>query len=131
LSRFRWLFVIALNTSVTYEGRAVDIKQIGRELGVRYLLEGGIRKAAGKVRITTQLIDATTGAHLWADRFEGDLSDVFALQDEITVNVVSAIQPKLLQTEMDLAARRPNSLSAYDLCLRAQHLQSWTRSGSA
>jgi TolB-like protein len=119
LSRFKSLFVIARNSSFTYKGRAVDIK------------EGSVRKAAGKVRITGQLIDAMTGAHLWADRFEGDLSDVFALQDEVTVNVVSAIQPKLLQTEMDLAVRRSNNLSAYDLCLRAQHLQSWTRSGSA
>jgi adenylate cyclase len=131
LSRFKSLFVIARNSSFTYKGRAVDIKQVGRELGVRYVLEGSVRKAAGKVRITGQLIDAVTGAHLWADRFEGDLSDVFALQDEVTVNVVSAIQPKLLQTEMDLAVRRSNNLSAYDLCLRAQHLQSWTRSGSA
>ncbi|WP_244562167.1 adenylate/guanylate cyclase domain-containing protein [Bradyrhizobium lablabi] len=131
LSRFKSLFVIARNSSFTYKGRAVDIKQVGRELGVRYVLEGSVRKAAGKVRITGQLIDAMTGAHLWADRFEGDLSDVFAVQDEVTVNVVSAIQPKLLQTEMDLAARRPNNLSAYDLCLRAQHLQSWTRGGSA
>ena len=131
LSRFKSLFVIARNSSFTYKGRAVDIKQVGRELGVRYVLEGSVRKAAGKVRITGQLIDAMTGAHLWADRFEGDLSDVFALQDEVTVNVVSAIQPKLLQTEIDLAARRPNNLSAYDLCLRAQHLQSWTRGGSA
>ena len=131
LSRFKSLFVIARNSSFTYKGKAVDIKQVGRELGVRYVLEGSVRKAAGKVRITGQLIDAMTGAHLWADRFEGDLSDVFALQDEVTVNVVSAIQPKLLQTEMDLAARRPNNLSAYDLCLRAQHLQSWTRDGSA
>jgi len=131
LSRFKSLFVIARNSSFTYKGRAVDIKQVGRELGVRYVLEGSVRKAAGKVRITGQLIDAMTGAHLWADRFEGDLSDVFALQDEVTLNVVSAIQPKLLQTEMVLAARRPNNLSAYDLCLRAQHLQSWTRDGSA
>ena len=131
LSRFKSLFVIARNSSFTYKGKAVDIKQVGRELGVRYVLEGSVRKAAGRVRITGQLIDAMTGAHLWADRFEGDLSDVFALQDEVTANVVSAIQPKLLQTEMDLAARRSNDLSAYDLCLRAQHLQSWTRDGSA
>ncbi|MFB9265634.1 winged helix-turn-helix domain-containing tetratricopeptide repeat protein [Bradyrhizobium erythrophlei] len=131
LSRFKSLFVIARNSSFTYKGRAVDIKQVGRELGVRYVLEGSVRRAAGKVRITGQLIDTVSGAHLWADRFEGDLGDVFALQDEVTVNVVSAIQPKLLQTEIDLAARRPNDLSAYDLCLRAQHLQSWTRDGSA
>jgi TolB-like protein len=131
LSRFKSLFVIARNSSFTYKGRAVDIKLVGRELGVRYVLEGSVRKAAGRVRISGQLIDAMTGANLWADRFEGDLSDVFALQDEVTVNVVSAIQPKLLQTEINLATRRPNDLSAYDLCLRAQHLQSWTRGGSA
>jgi len=131
LSRFKSLFVIARNSSFTFKGRAVDIKEVGRRLGVRYVLEGAVRRASGKVRITGQLIDAVTGAHIWADRFERDLSDVFALQDEVTVAVVSAIQPKLLQTEIDLAARRPNNLCAYDLCLRAQHLQSWTRVGSA
>jgi TolB-like protein len=131
LSRFKSLFVIARNSSFTFKGRAVDIKEVGRRLGVRYVLEGAVRKASGKVRITGQLIDAVTGAHIWADRFERDLTDVFALQDEVTVAVVSAIQPRLLQTEIDLAARRPNNLSAYDLCLRAQHFQSWTRVGSA
>jgi adenylate cyclase len=91
-----------------------------------------VRKAAGKVRIIGQLIDAATGTHLWADRFEGDLSDIFALQDRMTESVVSAIAPKMFQTEIDLAARRPNNLSAYDLCLRASsHLYSWTRGGSA
>ena len=105
---------------------------IGRELGVRYVLEGSVRKAAGKLRISGQLIDATTGAHLWADRFEGDLADVFALQDKVTERVVPAIQRKMLQTEMDLAARRPNDLSAYDLCLRAvSHLDLRSRGGSA
>ena len=99
LSRFRdTLFVIARNSSFTYKGKAVDIKQIGRELGVRYVLEGSVRKAAGKVRIIGQLIDATTGMHLWADRFEGDLSDIFALQDRMTESVVSAIQPRVLQS---------------------------------
>ena len=132
LSRFKLMFVIARNTSFTYKGRAVDIKRIGRELGVRYVLEGSVRKSAGKLRISGQLIDAATGAHLWADRFEGDLADVFALQDKVTERVVSAIQPKMLQTEMDLAARRPNDLSAYDLCLRAvSHLDSRSRGGSA
>jgi TolB-like protein len=132
LSRFRLLFVIARHSSFTYKGRAIDIKQVGRDLGVRYVLEGSVRKAAGKVRITCQLIDATTGAHLWADRFEGDLSDIFALQDEITVNVVSNIQPKLLQAEIDLAVRRPHSLSAYDLYLQATaHYYSMTREGLA
>ena len=87
LSRFKFLFVIARNSSFAYKGRAVDIKQVGRELGVRYVLEGSVRKVAGKVRIAGQLIDASTGAHVWADRFEGDLGDVFALQDEVTVNV--------------------------------------------
>jgi TolB-like protein/Tfp pilus assembly protein PilF len=133
LSRFKALFVIARNSSFTYKGRAVELKQVGRELGVRYVLEGSVRKAAGKVRINSQLIDATSGAHLWADRYEGDLSDVFALQDEITVNVISAIQPKLLQAEIDLAAaRRPNNLSAYDLYLRATpRYYSMTREGIA
>src|SRR3989440_1016415 len=119
LSRFKSLFVIARNSSFTYKGKVVDIKQVGRELGVRYVLEGSVRKAAGKVRIIGQLIDAATGAHLWADRFEGDLSNVFALQDRMTESVVSAIAPKIFQIEVDLAARRPNNLSAYDLCLRA------------
>jgi TolB-like protein len=120
LSRFKWLFVIARNSSFTFKGKAVDIKEIGRRLGVRYVLEGSVRKASGKVRIAGQLIDAITGAHLWADRFERDLTDVFALQDEVTVAVVSAIQPKLLQTEIALATRRrPENLTAYDFYLRA------------
>jgi adenylate cyclase len=120
LSRFKSLFVIARNSSFTFKGRAVDIKEVGRRLGVRYVLEGSVRKASGKVRISGQLIDAITGAHIWADRFERDLTDVFALQDEVTVAVVSAIQPKLLQTEIALAARRrPENLTAYDFYLRA------------
>jgi adenylate cyclase len=120
LSRFKWLFVIARNSSFTFKDKAVDVKQVGRELGVRYVLEGSVRKAAGKVRITGQLIDAVTGAHLWADRFERDLTDIFALQDEVTVAVVSAIQPKLLQTEIAMATRRrPDNLTAYDFYLRA------------
>ena len=120
LSRFKWLFVIARNSSFTFKGKAVDIKEVGRRLGVRYVLEGSVRKAAGKVRISGQLIDATTGAHIWADRFERDLTDVFALQDEVTVAVVSAIEPKLLQTEIELATRRrPENLTAYDFYLRA------------
>src|SRR3954453_3755886 len=120
LSRFKMLFVIARNSSFTFKGKAVDIKEVGRRLGVRYVLEGSVRKAAGKVRIAGQLIDAVTGAHIWADRFERDLTDVFALQDEVTVAVVSAVQPKLLQTEIQLATRRrPENLTAYDLFLRA------------
>jgi adenylate cyclase len=120
LSRFKWLFVIARNSSFTFKGKTVDIKEVGRRLGVRYVLEGSVRKAAGKVRVTGQLIDAVTGTHIWADRFERDLTDVFALQDEVTVAVVSAIQPRLLHTEIALAARRgPENLTAYDFYLRA------------
>jgi adenylate cyclase len=120
LSRFKWLFVIARNSSFTFKGKAVDIKEVGRRLGARYVLEGSVRKASGKVRITGQLIDAVTGAHMWADRFERDLTDIFALQDEVTVAVVSAIQPKLLQTEIAMAARRRSeNLTAYDFYLRA------------
>jgi adenylate cyclase len=120
LSRFKWLFVIARNSSFTFKGQAVDIKEVGRRLGVRYVLEGSVRKAAGKVRITGQLIDAVTGTHIWADRFERDLTDVFALQDEVTVAVVSAIQPKLLQAEIAIATRRrPENLTAYDFFLQA------------
>jgi adenylate cyclase len=120
LSRFKTLFVIARNSSFTFKGKAVDIKEVGSRLGVRYVLEGSVRKASGKVRITGQLIDAVTGAHIWADRFERDLTDVFALQDEVTVAVVSAIQPKLLQTEIAMATRRrPENLTAYDFYLRA------------
>ena len=133
LSRFKWLFVIARNSSFTFKGKAVDIKEVGRRLGVRYVLEGSVRKASGKVRITGQLIDAVTGAHIWADRFERDLTDVFALQDEVTVAVVSAIQPKLLQTEIAMAARRrPENLTAYDFYLRAmQQFYLTTREGVA
>src|SRR5499427_6226799 len=120
LSRFKSLFVIARNSSFTFKGKPVNVKEVGRRLGVRYVLEGSVRKASGKVRITGQLIDATTGAHLWADRFERDLTDIFALQDEVTVAVVSAIHPKLLQTEIAMAARRrTESLTAYDFYLRA------------
>lgn len=132
LSRFKSLFVIARNSSFTYKGRSVNVKQVGRELGVRYLLEGSVRKAADKVRITVQLIDAATGVALWADRLEGELRDVFALQDELTVNLVSAIQPKVLEAEIEQAIRRPNDLSAYDLYLRATpHYYSGTREGMA
>ncbi|MDA9463866.1 winged helix-turn-helix domain-containing tetratricopeptide repeat protein [Bradyrhizobium sp. CCBAU 53415] len=133
LSRFKWLFVIARNSSFTFKGKAVDIKEVGRRLGVRYVLEGSVRKASGKVRIAGQLIDAATGAHLWADRFERDLTDVFALQDEVTVAVVSAVQPKMLQTEIEMATRRrPENLTAYDLFLRSmQHYYLTTRESLA
>jgi adenylate cyclase len=120
LSRFKNLFVIARNSSFTYKGRAVDVKQVGRELGVRYVLEGSVRKAANRVRITGQLIDASSGAHLWADRFHGAFDDIFDLQDQVTVSVVGAIAPKLEQAEIERARRkRPDSLDAYDLLLRA------------
>ena len=112
---FKWCFVIARNSSFTFKGKAVDIKEVGRKLGVRYVLEGSVRKASGKVRIAGQLIDAVTGAHIWADRFERDLIDIFALQDDVTVAVVSAIRPRLLQAEIAMAARRrPEDLTAYD-----------------
>ncbi len=119
LSRLRWLFVIARNSSFTYKGRAVDVKQVGRELGVRYVLEGGVRKAANRVRITAQLIDAVSGAHLWADRFERSIADIFDLQDELTESVVGAIAPKLEQAEIERAKHKPTgSLDAYDCYLR-------------
>src|SRR5213078_3568610 len=114
LSHFRQLFVIARNSSFTYKGRAVDMKQIGRELGVRYLLEGSVRKAANRVRITGQLIDASTGGHLWADHFDGPLDDIFDLQDQVTASVVGAIAPKLQQAEIERARHKPTEcLDAY------------------
>jgi adenylate cyclase len=133
LSRFKWLFVIARNSSFTFKGRAVDIKEVGRRLGVRYVLEGAVRKASGKVRVTGQLIDAVTGAHIWADRFERDLVDVFALQDEVTVAVVSAIRPSVFEAELAMATRRrPENLTAYDFFLRgAQQFYLLTREGLA
>ena len=122
LSRFKSLFVIARNSSFTYKGKAVDIKQVGRELGVRYVLEGSVRKAGNKVRITGQLIDATTGAHLWADRFDGPLDDIFELQDKVTSSVVAAIAPRLEQAEINRSERKPTeSLDAIDLYYRAIH----------
>ncbi|TPM06566.1 transcriptional regulator [Mesorhizobium sp. B2-3-11] len=120
LSRIRWLFVIARNSSFTYKGRAVDVKQVGRELGVRYVLEGSVRKVGSRVRITGQLIDAEDGSHLWAERYDRELTDVFALQDEITISVVAAIEPNLRRAEIERVKRqRPDSLDAYDLFLRA------------
>ncbi|QPF88562.1 adenylate/guanylate cyclase domain-containing protein [Bradyrhizobium commune] len=118
LSRMTWLFVIARNSSFTYKGKAVDIKQVGRELGVRYVLEGSVRKAGSKVRITGQLIDTSNGAHLWADRFDGALEDVFELQDEVTTSVIGAIAPKLEQAEIERARHKPtDKLAAYDYYL--------------
>jgi len=120
LSRIRWLFVIARNSSFTYRGQAVDVKQVGRELGVRYVLEGSVRKGGGRVRITAQLIDAETGTHLWADRFDGSLEDVFDLQDQVAISVAGIIEPALQAAETARSANRPtNDLTAYDLYLRA------------
>jgi adenylate cyclase len=126
LSRIKWLFVIARNSSFVYKGKAVDIRQVGRELGVRYVLEGSIRKAGNRLRITAQLNEAETGAHLWADRFEGRLDDVFDLQDQITERVVAVIEPSVRQSEIERSRRkRPENLDAYDLYLRAlPHLAS-------
>jgi TolB-like protein len=119
LSHMRWLFVIARDSSFVYKGRTVDVKQVGRELGVRYVVEGGVRKAGHRVRITAQLIDASTGAHLWADHFDGDREDIFDLQDQVTASVVGAIAPKLEQAEIERAKRKPTeSLDAYDYFLR-------------
>ena len=121
LSRHKSLFVIARNSSFTYKGKTVDIKQVGRELGVRYVLEGSVRKAGGRVRITGQLIDAISGAHVWAERIDREIADIFALQDEVTQSVVSAVEPSLRSAEI---ARKHNvptqDLNAYDLCLRAR-----------
>jgi len=120
LSRIRWLFVIARNSSFTYKGHAIDVKQVGRELGVRYVLEGSVRKAGGRVRITAQLIGAETGAHLWAERFDGSLEDVFELQDTVAASVAGVIEPQVQAAEMRRSSDRPtNDLTAYDLYLRA------------
>lgn len=120
LSRIKWLFVIARNSSFAYKGRALDVKQIGRDLGVRYVLEGSLRKASDRVRISVQLIEAETGGHIWAERYDRRLEDIFALQDEITLSVVGAIEPSLRDAEIERVKRkRPDSLDAYDLVLRA------------
>jgi adenylate cyclase len=119
LSRFKWLFVIARNSSFTFKGKAVDVKEVGRRLGVRYVLEGSVRKAGNRVRIAGQLIDVSTAAHLWADRFDGRLEDIFELQDQVTSSVVGAIFPKLQQAEIERARRKPTeNLDAYDYYLR-------------
>ena len=119
LSRFKALFVIARNSSFTYQGRAVDVRQVGRELGVRYVLEGSVRKAANRVRITGQLVDTATGAHLWADHFDGTLDDIFDLQDQLTATIVGAIAPRVEQAEIERTKRKPTDrLDAYDYYLR-------------
>ena len=123
LSKLRWFFVIARNSSFAYGGKAVDVKRIARELNVRYILEGSVRKGGSRVRITAQLIDAATGNHIWADRYDGDLTDVFALQDEITKKVVAAIEPKLLEAEgVRLQSRSPDDLGAWEMVMRANSL---------
>jgi adenylate cyclase len=120
LSRIKWLFVIARNSSFVYKGKAVDVKRVGRELGVRYVLEGSVRRAANRVRLTGQVVETETGRHIWAQRYDGKLDDIFTLQDEVTMSVVAAIEPSLRQAEIERVKRkRPDSLHAYDLVLRA------------
>jgi len=132
LSRLRWLFVMARNSSFTYKGRAIDVRQAARELGVRYMLEGSVRRAADRVRVTGQLIDAATGAHLWADRFDRPLSDVFAMQDEITTAVVGAIEPNLRSAEIERVKRkRLESLDAYDLVLQVHSIATFMPDSAA
>ena len=123
LSKLRWFFVIARNSSFAYKGKAVDVKRVARELGVRYVLEGSVRKAGNRVRITAQLIDASTGNHLWADRYDGDLTDIFQLQDEITMKVVAAIEPRLLEAEgIRSQNRSPADIGAWDMVIQANSL---------
>jgi TolB-like protein len=123
LSRIPWLFVIARNSTFTYKGQAIDVKRVGRELGVRYVLEGSVRRGGGRIRITAQLIEAETGAHLWADRFDGSLEDVFDLQDQVATSVAGVIEPTLQVAEIARSANRPTKdLTAHDLYLRANAL---------
>ena len=133
LSRVGWLFVIARNSSFIYKGQSIDVRRVGLELGVRYLLEGSVRKAADKVRITGQLIDASTGGHLWADRFDGRLDDIFELQDQVTSRVVGAIAPRVQQAEIERARRKKTeALDAYDLLLRGlAHVHQSTATANA
>ena len=120
LSRFRSFLVIARNTTFTYKGRSVNVPQIGRELGVRYVLEGSVRRSGERIRITAQLIDAATGMHMWAEHYDGVVADVFDLQDQITASVVGSIEPSIRAAEIERARRkRPDNLDAYDLVMRA------------
>ena len=132
LSKLRWFFVIARNSSFIYKGKAVDVKRVARELGVRYVLEGSVRKSGNRVRITAQLIDAATGNHIWAEHYDGELNDIFDLQDQVTTRVVGAIAPKLEQVEIERAKRKPTeSLDAYDHYLRGMaSLHQWTKESS-
>ena len=130
LSRIKWLFVIARNSSFVYKGKAVDVRQVGRELGVRYVLEGGVRKSGNRLRVTAQLVDAETGAHLWANRYDGDTEDVFNFQDRITDSVVGIVEPSVQRSEIERARRkRPDNLNAYDLYLRALPLHHHEHAG--
>jgi len=120
LSRLKWLFVIARNSAFTYKGRAIDVRQVGRDIGVRYVLEGSVRKAVNRVRITAQLIEVASGAHLWADRFDGSLEDIFELHDRVATEVAGAVEPNLRDAEINRSLRKPTtSLDAYDLYMRA------------
>ena len=132
LSRFKQLFVIARNSSFAYKGKAIDVKRVGRELGVRYVLEGSVRRASNRVRITGQLIDASTGSHIWADRFDGELDNIFQLQDQVTAMAVGAIAPRIQRAEIDRAQRKPpENLDAYDYYLRGMaNLHPWTRAST-
>jgi TolB-like protein len=124
LSRCKWLFVIARNSSFSYKGKSVDVRQIGRDLGVRYVLEGSVRRAGNRLRLIAQLIEAASGVHIWADRFDGDMTDVFGLQDQMTEKVVATLEPKILLAEIERLKTRPAAnLDAYDLLLRAQGLE--------
>ena len=123
LSRLRWFLVIARNSSFAYKGKAMDVKRVARELGVRYVLEGSVRKAGNRVRITAQLVDASSGNHVWADRYDGDLADIFELQDQITMKVVAAIEPRLLEAEgIRSQSRSPEDIGAWDMVMQANSL---------
>ena len=125
LSKLSELHVIARNSTFTYKGKPVDVKQVGRDLGVRYVLEGSVRKAGNRVRVTGQLIDAASGAHIWADRFDRDLTDIFAVQDELTQEIISALKVKLTPEKKDRLARKDTiDEEAYDLFLRGRE-QAW------
>jgi adenylate cyclase len=133
LSRFHWFFVTARNSTFTYKGRAVDVKQVARELGVRYVLEGSVRKSGSRVRVTAQLIDGTTGNHVWAERYDRDLEDIFELQDEISQRIASTLVPALSRAELKrIVAKRPNDLDAWDCYLRGvERLNDFSAEGNA